>query len=92
MIVGTYTIVYPRAVTALISGRQSLQHRHSLVMLCHTSTAIFTVLAAQGSPQQARCAEILLIKLPETQELVNDRLLLASTSQLRDESRILKHR
>jgi hypothetical protein len=60
-------------------------------MLCHTAIASFTMLASQRHSNHAGNAEILLIKLPQLQKLIDDSLLLRKAAELRDESRLIEH-
>lgn len=92
MVVYCNAVVNPGTVTAPISAVRVKTFEYSLVMLSYTSTASLAVFAPKRSPQQACRAKILVIELPKTQKLINDRLLLASTSELRNISRILEHR
>jgi hypothetical protein len=61
-------------------------------MLCHAAIASFTVLASQRHSNHAWNAKVLLIKLPQAQQLVNDNLLLCETTKFGDKSRLIEHR
>ncbi len=49
------------------------------------------MLTPYSHPIHANVAEILIVKLPKAKKLVDDRLLLASTTQFRHVSRIFNH-
>jgi hypothetical protein len=60
-------------------------------MLRHAAVASFTMFASQGHSNHAGNAEILLIKLPQFQQLIDDNLLLRETAKLRHKSRLVEH-
>lgn len=83
MIVHAHTVVHPWAMTDRVSfvplQHSRLAQLHLLIMLCHASLASFAVLASQRHADHAMHTEVLLIKLPETQKIINSRLLLSQS-------------
>lgn len=76
------------SVTAPI---QLLTTEHLLIMSRNASSAPFAMFTPHWHPIHANDAEILFVELPKAKELIDDSLLLASTSQLRHISRIFDH-
>jgi hypothetical protein len=92
VIIYSDTIVDPRAVTLIcqcLPGKY--EPRVLLVMLCHAAIAPFTMLASQRHSNHAWNAKVLLIKLPQAQQLVYDNLLLCETAKLRNKPRLIEH-
>lgn len=61
-------------------------------MLGYATIASFAMLASQWHSNHARDAEILFIKLPQTQELVNNCLLRTESSKFGNVARFINHR
>lgn len=62
-----------------------------LIVFCHTAGAPLTVFASQRPPDHAIHTKILLIKFPQAQQFVDNRLLLSPTSELWHITRIFSH-
>ena len=60
-------------------------------MLCYATLAPFAVLAPKRPAYHTLDTEILIVKLPKTHKLIDDGLLIISTSCLGDITRILDH-
>jgi hypothetical protein len=61
-------------------------------MLRYATIASFTMLASQRHSNHARNAEVLLIKLPQAQQLIDDSLLLRETAEFGHKPRLIEHR
>ena len=59
-------------------------------MLRHAAIAPFAVFASQWHANHARDTEVLFIKLPQAQELINNLLLLSETTKLRNKARFVE--
>lgn len=62
-----------------------------LVMLGNAALTLLAMLAAEGVAYHARDTEVRLVKLPLSQQVVNDGLLLGNTVQLRHKAWIEYH-
>ena len=62
-----------------------------MVVLGHTPGTSLAVLAAERLPDHARHAEVVLVKLPQAQELVDDGLLFGDAVQFGDIARVKYH-
>lgn len=60
-------------------------------MLRYASLASFAVLASERRPHHALNTEVLVVKLPKTQELIDDSLLLAPATRFWDKPGVLDH-
>jgi len=94
-VVDANTVVYPRTMTGLIVSAtapiQLLTTAHLLIMPRNASSTPFAMLTPYSHPIHANVTEILIVKLPKPKKLIDDGLLLASTTQLRHVSRIFDH-
>jgi hypothetical protein len=61
-------------------------------MLRHAAITSFTMLASQRHSNHARNAEVLLIKLPQAQQLIDDNLLLSEAAEFGHKPRLIEHR
>ena len=78
---------------SLLAIRTSLvlPGRHLLVMPRDTALAPAAMLASQRSPDHARNTKVGLVKLPETNQLVDDGLLFRNAIHLGNKSWIVHH-
>jgi len=84
--------MYPGTMTGSVSAVSGfVKERHLLVVLRDTSLASFAVLASERRSNHARSTEVLVVKLPKTQELVDNSLLLAPATRLWDKAGVLDH-
>jgi hypothetical protein len=60
-------------------------------MLGYTAIASLAVLAPQWHTNHARNAKVLVIELPQAQELINDSLLLGQAAKFGNIARFIKH-
>ena len=60
-------------------------------MLGYAAIASLTMLAPQRHPNHTGDAEILVIKLPQAQELINNSLLLSKAAELGNIARFVSH-
>ena len=81
MIVDANTVVYPRTMTDYISYiRERGLVACLLIVLCDASRAAPAMLTPKRHPYHAMHAEVLLIKLPLGEQLIDDCLLLSKSS------------
>ena len=64
---------------------------YSLIMLRDAAIASFTMLASQRHPNHAGNAEILLIKLPQAEQFIDNNLLLCEAAEFRYKARFIEH-
>ena len=60
-------------------------------MLGYTAIAPLTMLAPQWHPHHTKDAKVLVIKLPQTQKLIDDSFLLSKTAKFGHISRFISH-
>ena len=68
-----------------------VEDKISLVMLGHAAGASFAMLTTKGLANHAMQAEILVIELPQCQELFDDSFLLTSATQFGDIAGVFNH-
>lgn len=90
-IVGCHTVVHPWTMAFSVSTRESFQGVHVLIKFRDTAAAPSAMFTSQRHSQHAMDAEILLIVFPKFDQFFDNRLLLTSTSWLRNETRVLDH-
>ncbi len=92
-VVDSNTAVYPRTMTWNVSISLLDWHirRRLLIVPRNTPPAPFTMLGPDRHPIHAVHAEILIVELPEAKQFFDNRLLLASTTQLWHIAWVLKH-
>ena len=93
MVVDANAVVNPWAMARCVLDGLAYPNSGAdlLVMLGNTSIAPFAVLTPQWLSDHAGYAEILSIKLPQTNKLIDDSFLRTKTTELRNESRLVNH-
>ena len=93
MVVRSHAVVNPWAMAVtLLSHQFMISGRHNLLIkFCDASLAPPTMLAANGLPDHALSAEIIIVKLPKREKLFNDTLLLTPASCLGYIAWVLDH-
>jgi len=71
--------------------RRNKYCEYSLIMLRDAAIASFTMLASQRHPNHAGNAEILLIKLPQAEQFIDNNLLLCEAAEFSHKARLIEH-
>ena len=78
------------AVAVSVATRPMLLN--SLIMLRNAAIAPFAMFTSQWLPNHTRHAEVLFVKLPQTQEFVDGGFLLTESAEFRHISWFVEHR
>lgn len=91
IVIRAHTGIDPWAMAALLAKSSRKQQQDVLVMFRHTSRASPTVFASHRHTDHAVYTVVVLVKLPKTDQFINDGFLRRSTAQFRYVSRVLHH-
>lgn len=92
MVIHTDTVINPGAMADFVSIASLDISSYSLIMFSYTAIASLAMFTSEWHAYHTRHAKIMLIKLPEAQQLINDRFLLCQTSKFWNIARLIDHR
>lgn len=93
VVVDANTVVYPWTVTGLGSAHGSCirLRRYLLVVFCNAAITPAAMLAPKRSANHACDAEVGLVKLPQSNQLIDDGLLFSDAAHLGHKAGVFDH-